>query len=152
MLIHQRECHSYYRDVHYCVIMPRPLPSYWLRRLSTRRKNEHVHFSSQSNRSRIEAESQSNRNCNSRFTMNWRFRTYGKQEDSAQTGLNINSKQLQAPDNLWQPAAMFCQKCRCNLSNVHQIRKMGSFYWIIIICVDYWTLGNTCQNPATLTS
>ena len=26
--------------------VPRPLPSYWLRRLSTQRKNEHVHFSS----------------------------------------------------------------------------------------------------------
>ena len=26
--------------------MPRPLPSYWLQCLSTRRKNEHVHFSS----------------------------------------------------------------------------------------------------------
>jgi len=33
--------------------IPRPLPSYWPRHLSTRRKNEHVCFSSQSNRSRI---------------------------------------------------------------------------------------------------
>jgi len=41
------------------------MPSYWIRRLSTRPKNEHVHFSSYS---RIEAESQSNRNCSSRFT------------------------------------------------------------------------------------
>jgi len=38
--------------------MPRPLPSYWIRRLSTRRKNEHVLF----RQSRVEAESKSNRN------------------------------------------------------------------------------------------
>jgi len=40
MLIRQRECHSYYRYVHYYVIIcpDHSLPSYWMRRLSTRRK------------------------------------------------------------------------------------------------------------------
>jgi len=44
--------------------MPRPLPSYWIRRLSTRRKMNMLIF----RRSRVETESQSNRNCNSRFS------------------------------------------------------------------------------------
>jgi len=51
MFIRQRECHSYYRDLHYYVIicllrhyMTRPLPS-WLQHLSSldTTKNEHTH-------------------------------------------------------------------------------------------------------------
>jgi len=44
MLIRQRECHSYYRDVYTItsLYMPGLLPSDWLRRLSTQQKNEHV--------------------------------------------------------------------------------------------------------------
>jgi len=65
MLIRQRECHSYYRDVHYYVIIwaDRCLLIGWLWCLSTRRKMNMFNFC----RSRIKAESKSNRNCNSHF-------------------------------------------------------------------------------------
>ena len=48
---------------YYVISMPWPLPSYWLRLLSMRRKMNMFIFC----RSRIEAESKSNRNCNSRL-------------------------------------------------------------------------------------
>jgi len=54
MLIRQRECHSYYRDVHYYVIIcPDHCLLYWLRRLSC------SFF--------VVVESKSNRNCSSRL-------------------------------------------------------------------------------------
>jgi len=58
MLIRQRECHFYYRDVHYYVIIiiPRPLPSGY----DASRRDEMFIF----RRSRIEVESQC---CNSRL-------------------------------------------------------------------------------------
>jgi len=47
MLIRQRECHSYYRDVHYYVIIC-PAHCLLIGYDASRRdeKNEHVHFSS----------------------------------------------------------------------------------------------------------
>jgi len=63
MLIRQRECHSYYGDVHYYVII---CPDYCLLLIgynATKKMNMFIF-----RRSRIEIESQSNRNCNSRFS------------------------------------------------------------------------------------
>ena len=65
MLIRQRECHSYYRDVHdYATICP---DHCLLTGYDAYRRDEKMNVFI-FRRSRIEAESQSNRNCNSRFT------------------------------------------------------------------------------------
>jgi len=53
--------------------MPRPLPSYWLRRILTWQKMNMFIF----RRSRIEAESKSNRNCNSRFKSKSKCHVFG---------------------------------------------------------------------------
>jgi len=61
MLIRQCECHSYYRDVHYYVIIcPVRCLLHWMRHLSTRRKKWTCSFF-------IVVKSKSNRNCNSHF-------------------------------------------------------------------------------------
>jgi len=66
MFIRQRERHSYYRDVHYYVIiMPLPLPSFGN---DASGRDEKMNYMFIFRRSRIEAESKSNRNCNSRLT------------------------------------------------------------------------------------
>jgi len=64
MLIRQRECHSYYRDVHYYFII---CPDYCLligHDASRRDEKTNMFIFRHSG---IEAESKSNRNCNSRY-------------------------------------------------------------------------------------
>ena len=65
MLIRQRECHSYYRDVHYYVIIICPAHSLLIGYDASRHaaKNEHVHFYEKTNiftfrRSQIEVKLQ----------------------------------------------------------------------------------------------
>jgi len=93
MLIRQRECHSYYRDVHYYVIicpasclligydafrLGEKINVFNFRRSqieaelkSNRSRIVILITTSQSNRSRIEVESHSNCNCNSRLMWMW---------------------------------------------------------------------------------
>jgi len=67
MLIRQRECHSYYRDVHYYVIICHAPTAAFLLATTPLDATKKINMFS-FRRSQIEAESQSNSNCNSRFS------------------------------------------------------------------------------------